>query len=101
MEDVSLVDGVFDGALGGDGDEDLVIGEGVRVSSSSWFKSTKSFLGEIIIMEYLVKISKKARLLELKRRHLKKTDSDIQYAISRGVNDPSRVEFQPKRARLV
>ncbi|GJS66688.1 gag-pol polyprotein [Tanacetum coccineum] len=28
VEDVSLVDGVFDGALGGDGDEDIVIGEG-------------------------------------------------------------------------
>ncbi|GJT25740.1 hypothetical protein Tco_0895677 [Tanacetum coccineum] len=57
--------------------------------------------GEEVIMKYLVKISKKARLLELKQRHLKKTDSDIQYAVSKGVNDPSRVEFQPKRARLV
>nr|GEU95373.1 RNA-directed DNA polymerase, eukaryota [Tanacetum cinerariifolium] len=34
VEDVSLVDGVFDGAFGGDGDEDFVIGEGVVVSSS-------------------------------------------------------------------
>nr|GEV80201.1 hypothetical protein [Tanacetum cinerariifolium] len=47
VEDVSLVDGVFDGALGGDRDEDLATGEGVRVSSSSWVKSTKSFLGGI------------------------------------------------------
>ncbi|GJZ85317.1 hypothetical protein Tco_0650656 [Tanacetum coccineum] len=30
VDDVSLVDGVFDGAFGGDGDEDFVIGEGVR-----------------------------------------------------------------------
>ncbi|GKC99348.1 hypothetical protein Tco_1169623, partial [Tanacetum coccineum] len=29
VEDVSLVDGVFDGALGGDRDEDFAIGEGV------------------------------------------------------------------------
>ncbi|GKB67387.1 hypothetical protein Tco_0928799 [Tanacetum coccineum] len=28
VEDVSLVDGVFDGALGGYGDEDFAIGEG-------------------------------------------------------------------------
>ncbi|GJV85951.1 hypothetical protein Tco_1525849, partial [Tanacetum coccineum] len=34
------------------------------------------------IMEYLVKVSKKARILELKRRNMKKTDSDIQYAVS-------------------
>nr|GEV71042.1 hypothetical protein [Tanacetum cinerariifolium] len=33
-------------------------------------------------MEYLVKISKKACILELKRRNMKKTDSDIQYAVS-------------------
>ncbi|GJX57950.1 hypothetical protein Tco_0289340 [Tanacetum coccineum] len=37
---------------------------------------------EDIIMEYLVKISKKARILKLKRRHLKITDSDILYAVS-------------------
>ncbi|GJZ08416.1 hypothetical protein Tco_0542699 [Tanacetum coccineum] len=35
-----------------------------------------------LIMEYLVKISKKARILELKRRNIKKSDSDIQYAVS-------------------
>ncbi|GJY16228.1 hypothetical protein Tco_0386650 [Tanacetum coccineum] len=36
----------------------------------------------LVIMEYLVKISKKERILELKRRNMKKTDSDIQYAVS-------------------
>ncbi|GJZ25372.1 putative RNA-directed DNA polymerase [Tanacetum coccineum] len=35
VDDVSLVEGVFDGAFGGDGDEDFVIGEGVVVTSSS------------------------------------------------------------------
>ncbi|GJR72837.1 reverse transcriptase domain-containing protein [Tanacetum coccineum] len=45
VDDVSLVDRVFDGAFGGDGDEDFIIGESVVVSSSSWVKSTKSFLG--------------------------------------------------------
>ncbi|GKB02412.1 hypothetical protein Tco_0830501, partial [Tanacetum coccineum] len=45
VEEVSLVDGVFDGAFGGDGDDDFVIGECVVVSSSSFVKSTKSCLG--------------------------------------------------------
>nr|GEV35554.1 ribonuclease H-like domain-containing protein [Tanacetum cinerariifolium] len=35
-----------------------------------------------LIMEYLVKISKKARILELKQRNMKITDPDIQYAVS-------------------
>nr|GEW61063.1 hypothetical protein [Tanacetum cinerariifolium] len=35
VDDVSLVDRVFDGAFGGDGEEDFVMGEGVVVSSSS------------------------------------------------------------------
>ncbi|GKC77081.1 hypothetical protein Tco_1127855, partial [Tanacetum coccineum] len=29
VDDVSLVDGVFDGAFGGDGDEDFAIADGV------------------------------------------------------------------------
>ncbi|GJR80210.1 hypothetical protein Tco_0150995 [Tanacetum coccineum] len=33
-------------------------------------------------MEYLVNISKKARILKLKRRNMKKTNSDNQYAVS-------------------
>ncbi|GJU81516.1 hypothetical protein Tco_1283881 [Tanacetum coccineum] len=37
-----------------------------------------------LIMEYLVKISKKACILELKRRHLKINDSDILYAVIKG-----------------
>ncbi|GJZ11046.1 hypothetical protein Tco_0545805 [Tanacetum coccineum] len=35
--------------VGGDGDEDFVIGEGVVVSSSSLVKSTKSFLGGMMV----------------------------------------------------
>nr|GEY35394.1 hypothetical protein [Tanacetum cinerariifolium] len=49
VNDVSLVDGVFEGAFGGKGDEDFVIGEGVVVSSSSLVKSTKSFLGGMMV----------------------------------------------------
>ncbi|GJR29212.1 hypothetical protein Tco_1105444 [Tanacetum coccineum] len=30
VEDVSLVDGVFDGAFGGEGEEDIVMGEGLE-----------------------------------------------------------------------
>ncbi|GKB01963.1 hypothetical protein Tco_0830007, partial [Tanacetum coccineum] len=49
VDDVSLVDGVFDSAFGGDGEEDFVIGEGVVVSSSSLDMSTKSCLGGIMV----------------------------------------------------
>nr|GEZ77820.1 hypothetical protein [Tanacetum cinerariifolium]GEZ91340.1 hypothetical protein [Tanacetum cinerariifolium] len=44
VDDVSLVDRVFDGAFGGDGDDDFVMGEGVVVLSSLLVKSTKSCL---------------------------------------------------------
>nr|GEY05467.1 hypothetical protein [Tanacetum cinerariifolium] len=46
---VSLVDGVFDGAFGGDGEEDVVIEEGVAVTSSSLKMLTKSFLDRIMV----------------------------------------------------
>ncbi|GKA94562.1 hypothetical protein Tco_0816600 [Tanacetum coccineum] len=36
----------------------------------------------VLIMEYLVKINYKACILELKRRNMKKTDSDIHYTVS-------------------
>nr|GFB67872.1 hypothetical protein [Tanacetum cinerariifolium] len=49
VDDVSLVDGFFDGAFGEDGDEDFVIGEGVVVSSSLLVKSKKSFLGGMMV----------------------------------------------------
>ncbi|GJV07656.1 hypothetical protein Tco_1345312 [Tanacetum coccineum] len=49
VDEVSLVDGVFVGAFGGDGDEDFVMGEGVVVPSSSLVKSTKSFLGGMMV----------------------------------------------------
>ncbi|GJZ04173.1 hypothetical protein Tco_0537448 [Tanacetum coccineum] len=49
VDDVSLVDGFFDGAFGGDGDEDFVMGEGVVGSSSSLDRSTQSFLDGIMV----------------------------------------------------
>ncbi|GKF38613.1 hypothetical protein Tco_0118674, partial [Tanacetum coccineum] len=49
VDDVSLVNGVFNGAFGGDGDEDFVIGEGVVVSSSLPVKSINSFLGGMTV----------------------------------------------------
>ncbi|GJW26219.1 hypothetical protein Tco_0040030 [Tanacetum coccineum] len=49
VDDVSLVDGVFDVAFGGDRDEDFVIGEGLVVSSSLLVKSTNSFLSRMIV----------------------------------------------------
>nr|GEV32807.1 ribonuclease H-like domain-containing protein [Tanacetum cinerariifolium] len=50
IDDVSLVDGVFDGAFGGYGDEDFVIEEGLVVTSSSLVKSTNSFLGGMMVV---------------------------------------------------
>ncbi|GJW00235.1 hypothetical protein Tco_1555486 [Tanacetum coccineum] len=46
---VSLVDEVFDGAFGGEGEEDVVIGEGVVVTSSSLEMLTNSCLGGIMV----------------------------------------------------
>ncbi|GJU07423.1 retrotransposon protein, putative, ty1-copia subclass [Tanacetum coccineum] len=57
VDDVSLVDGVFNGAFGGDGDEDFAIGEGVVASSYSWVRSINSFIGgmmdSLILLEGL------------------------------------------------
>ncbi|GKA90227.1 hemopexin fold protein, partial [Tanacetum coccineum] len=41
VDDVSLVDGVFDDAFSGEGEEDVIIGEGVVVTSSSLEMLTK------------------------------------------------------------
>ncbi|GJR09433.1 hypothetical protein Tco_0792085 [Tanacetum coccineum] len=49
VDDVSLVDGVFDSAFGGEGQEDVVMGEGVVVTSSSLEMLTNSFLGGIMV----------------------------------------------------
>ncbi|GJT60177.1 hypothetical protein Tco_1003710 [Tanacetum coccineum] len=49
VDDVSLVDGIFDGAFGGDGEEDVVMGKGVAVTSSSLEILTKSCLGGIMV----------------------------------------------------
>ncbi|GKC29026.1 hypothetical protein Tco_1036320, partial [Tanacetum coccineum] len=55
VDDVSLVDGVFDGAFGGDRDEDFAIGEGVVASPSSWVRFTNSFIGGMIDSLILLK----------------------------------------------
>ncbi|GKD41878.1 hypothetical protein Tco_1266523, partial [Tanacetum coccineum] len=49
VDDVSMVDGVFDGAFSRDGEEDFVMGEGVVVSFSSLDMFTKSCLGGMIV----------------------------------------------------
>ncbi|GKB16160.1 hypothetical protein Tco_0850083 [Tanacetum coccineum] len=48
VDDVSLVDGVFDDAFSGEGEEDVIIGEGVVVTSSSLEMLTKSYLGGVM-----------------------------------------------------
>ncbi|GJS70660.1 hypothetical protein Tco_0703501 [Tanacetum coccineum] len=49
VDDVSLVDRVFDSVFGGDWEEDLVMGEGVVVASSSLERLKKSCLGGMIV----------------------------------------------------
>ncbi|GJV23688.1 hypothetical protein Tco_1376383 [Tanacetum coccineum] len=49
VEDVSLVNGVFDDAFGGDGEEEVVMSKGVVVTSSSLEMLTKSCLGGIMV----------------------------------------------------
>ncbi|GKA24568.1 hypothetical protein Tco_0710601 [Tanacetum coccineum] len=46
LDEVSLVDGVFDGAFGGVRDEEVVVGEGVVRFSSSFVRSTNSCFRE-------------------------------------------------------
>ncbi|GJS81669.1 hypothetical protein Tco_1306840 [Tanacetum coccineum] len=49
VDDVSLVDRVFDAAFGGEGEEDVVMGEGLVMTSSSLEMLTNSCLGEIMV----------------------------------------------------
>ncbi|GJU17342.1 hypothetical protein Tco_1145308, partial [Tanacetum coccineum] len=48
VEEVYLVDGVFDGTFGGDGEEDVAMGEGVVETSSSLEILTKSCWNEYL-----------------------------------------------------
>ncbi|GJS85753.1 hypothetical protein Tco_0752294 [Tanacetum coccineum] len=50
VDDVSLVDGVFNGAFGGKGEEDVVMGVGVMLTSSSLEMLTNSCLGGIMVI---------------------------------------------------
>nr|GEV27432.1 hypothetical protein [Tanacetum cinerariifolium] len=49
VDNVSLVDEVFDGAFSGDKEEDFVIGEGVVVTSLSPKMLTKNCLGGMMV----------------------------------------------------
>ncbi|GJU90770.1 hypothetical protein Tco_1303193 [Tanacetum coccineum] len=49
LDEVSLVDGVFDGAFGGVRDEEVVVGEGVVRFSSSFVRLTKSCFGGMMV----------------------------------------------------
>nr|GEX63717.1 hypothetical protein [Tanacetum cinerariifolium] len=49
VDDVSLVDGVFDDAFGGDREEDFVMEEGMVVASSSIEMLTKRCLGGMMV----------------------------------------------------
>ncbi|GKF40186.1 hypothetical protein Tco_0120247 [Tanacetum coccineum] len=47
-EEVSLVDGVLEGALGALGDDSRSVGDGVFVSS--WVKSINNYFGEMMLI---------------------------------------------------
>ncbi|GJY19737.1 hypothetical protein Tco_0391228, partial [Tanacetum coccineum] len=49
VDDVSLVDGVFDDAFSGEGEEDIIMGEGVVVTYSSLEMLAKSYLGGVMV----------------------------------------------------
>nr|GEU77490.1 zinc finger Ran-binding domain-containing protein 2-like [Tanacetum cinerariifolium] len=49
VDDVSLVDGFFDDAFSREGESDVVMGEGVVVTSSSLEMLTNSCLGRIMV----------------------------------------------------
>ncbi|GKE87495.1 hypothetical protein Tco_1564970 [Tanacetum coccineum] len=49
LVEVLLFDGVLDGAFGGDGNEEVVVREGVVVTSSSLDMLTNSYLGGIMV----------------------------------------------------
>ncbi|GJY11017.1 hypothetical protein Tco_0379202 [Tanacetum coccineum] len=57
--------------------ETMSIAKAQAVRAQSWDVASHH-----VIMEYLVKISKKARILELKQRNMKINDLDIQYSVS-------------------
>nr|GEV07120.1 hypothetical protein [Tanacetum cinerariifolium]GEV19841.1 hypothetical protein [Tanacetum cinerariifolium] len=55
VDDVSLMDGVFDGVFGEEGEEDVLMGEGVVMTSSLLEMLTNSYLGEIMVSLIILK----------------------------------------------
>nr|GEY40865.1 hypothetical protein [Tanacetum cinerariifolium] len=61
VDDVSLVDEVFDGTFGGDGEVDVVIGEGVVETSLSLEMLKNSCLGGMMVsLNFLEGLEKEA-----------------------------------------
>ncbi|GKE14222.1 hypothetical protein Tco_1421799 [Tanacetum coccineum] len=73
---VLLVDGVLDGAFGGVGDEEVVVGEGVVVTSSSLEMLTKSFLGGIMVNLIFLKGLEEEALVEFMVEWFEKYEDD-------------------------
>ncbi|GKF04620.1 hypothetical protein Tco_0035288, partial [Tanacetum coccineum] len=61
-EEVSLVDGILEGALGALGDEIGSLGD--RVFVSSWVKSTNNYLGRMMLIFGLLEALKIEALVE-------------------------------------
>ncbi|GJY17619.1 putative reverse transcriptase domain-containing protein, partial [Tanacetum coccineum] len=59
LDEVSLVDEVFDGAFRRVGDEEVVVGEGVVRFSSSFVRSTKSYFRGMMITKLITKLTQK------------------------------------------
>nr|GEY50430.1 hypothetical protein [Tanacetum cinerariifolium] len=60
VEEVSLVNEVFYGAFGGDGEEEVILGEGVVGKSSSLEMLTKSYLGGMLVSGILKGLEEEA-----------------------------------------
>ncbi|GJZ87824.1 putative nucleotidyltransferase, ribonuclease H [Tanacetum coccineum] len=70
VDDVSLVNGVFDGVFSGDEEEDIVIGEGMIVASSSLEMLTKSFLGGMMVrLIFFEGLEEEARVEAMEKRY--------------------------------
>ncbi|GJV18448.1 hypothetical protein Tco_1367468 [Tanacetum coccineum] len=70
------------------------LGSNVINTNDGAYAHGSNKLLETIIMEYLVKVNKKARILELKQRNMKITDSDnLIRRIHQGIYDVSNVKI--------
>ncbi|GJZ90662.1 hypothetical protein Tco_0662589, partial [Tanacetum coccineum] len=76
VDDVSLVDGVFDDAFGGDGDEDFVIGEGIRGGGLGGSHGSRRKVNRMM-MKMMKRMREDERRMVDRRRMKRKLRSDL------------------------